>query len=645
MSNTIPERIADFLKEYPPFSLLDKELLRAIAGRAVVQYRLPGEIIFRQGEMPGQFIFVVREGAVHLLQEQYGSERLIEQCDEGDVFGVRPLLADDPYALTARVVEESLIYAVSLEGFEQPMRDNPRIAYYLSSNLAVGAARTYQRIHQGKFRSHKDQLLDGDFALPEIQSIDGSKAPVVCTPETEIQAAATVMSQQGVGSIIIVNAQNKPVGIITDKDLRHKVATGLVSITQPVTAIMTSPVVTVPTRITVAQVQIEMIRRRIHHLCLTEDGTDQSPVVGIISHHDLLVLQGNNPAVLVREIRRSQHTDQLRRIRSRAEDLLKKYLYQEVAIGYIASIVTEINDAMIERVLELCAIELEQENRWKPEAGFCWLALGSAGRGEQLLRTDQDNALIFENVAETEYAKVQNYYLELARRANDKLNACGFEYCPANMMAGNPQWCMSLDQWKQQFSSWIFGPVPKAVLHCNIFFDYRPVYGNQELAETLTAHISQSIRDQSIFLGFLAKNALEYPPPLTFFRNVMVESSGEHKDEFDVKTRAMMPLADAARVLALHVQYTGPPGTIHRFEKMVEMEPHNRELFESAIDAYEMLMRYRTTQGLQNGNSGRFFNPADLSKMERMNLRNSFQPIKELQTMIRVRFRTDDIQG
>lgn len=645
MSNTIPERIADFLKEYPPFSLLDRDLLRQISARVIVQYFKPGSTIFRQGDMPGQFIYVVREGAVHLLREENGNETLIDECDEGDVFGIRPLLAEDAYALSARTAEESLIYAVNIEGFEQSLRDNPRISYYLASNLAAGAAKNYQRIHQGKFLLHKDQLIDGDFNLVEIQSIERSKEPVSCPENMTIRDAASIMSAKGVGSILVTDAQNLPIGIITDKDFRHKVATGIVPLTEPVTAIMSGPVVTARASVTVAEVQIEMVRRRIHHLCLTEDGTDKSPALGVISEHDLLVLQGNNPAVLIREIRRSTHTAGLRQIRERAEDLLKKYLYQEVAIAYIASIITEINDALIERVLELSEAEMAEEGHTRPNAEYCWLALGSEGRGEQLLRTDQDNALVFENVSKKDYKTTQSYFLALAAKVNDKLHACGFEYCPADMMARNPNWCMSLDQWKKQFSQWIFEPTPKAVMHCSIFFDYRPVYGNRALAAALTEHIFQSVQDQTIFLSFLAKSAQENPPPLTFFRNFMVEGSGEHKDEFDVKARAMMPLVDAGRVLILQARQAGFNNTLERFARMAELEPHNRELFELAADAYEMLLRYRTMQGLQHGDSGRFFKPSDLSKMERLNLRNSFQPIKELQSLLRVRFWTDNLQG
>lgn len=636
--NTIPRRIYDFLKEFPPFNLLGQELLLQISERVLVQYRQPEEVIFRQGDPPNTHIYIVREGAVHLLREQDGEPVLVEQCDEGDVFGIRPLLADENYVLTAKVVEESLIYAINVEGFRQVLENHPRVAFYLASTFASGIGENYRREGKPRLFLDQDKMVDANFPLVEIQSLEKSKDPVTCLPATSVRQAASIMSERWVGSIIVVNEEQQPVGIVTDKDLRSKVATGAVGLERPVAEIMSSPVITVGPNITVADVQIEMVKNRINHLCITEDGTSETPVIGVLSEHDLMVVQGNNPALLIREVRRCRTGKELRHIRERAEELLKKYIYQEVAIAFIATVMSEVNDELITQVIRLCQAEMDEEGQQRPPAGFCWLALGSEGRQEQLLRTDQDNALIFENVPEADYQATKAYYLSLAGKVTRLLNEVGYEYCPGDMMASNPSWCLSLDEWKAQFSKWIYEPSPKAVMFCTIFFDYRPIYGMKELSAKLTEHIFENIGDQAIFLGFLAKDALQNPPPLTFFRNFVVENSGEHKDEFDIKARAMMPLADAARVLILDAKVGKVNNTFRRFEKLAELEPANKELYELAADAYEILMRYRALQGLKNKDSGRYFKPSELSKMERVNLRNCFQPIKELQTLLTLRY-------
>ncbi|TXB64890.1 DUF294 nucleotidyltransferase-like domain-containing protein [Phaeodactylibacter luteus] len=638
MDNLIPRRVYDFLKQYPPFSLLSEDVLLPIAEQAAVRYVRPGEELFRQGEQPGQSVFIVREGAIQLFRESPSGPLLVEQCDEGDVFGIRPLLASEPYALTARAGEESLVYAVKVDGVRQILDAHPGVALYLAQTYAAGVGRRYSvDLKPQLFLGGQPAWGTAD-ALLEVQPLEKSKAPVTCAPGTTIQQAAEVMSAEEVGSIIVVSPERHPLGIVTDKDLRKKIATGQVPLARPVEEIMSSPVVTVPAEVTMADAQIAMVRHRIHHLCLTEDGTTGSPVVGVLSEHDLMVMQGNNPAILIRETRRCKTSGELREIRERAEQLLEKYIYQEVAISFISTVMTEINDAIIARCLELAEAALEEGGQEAPAAGYCWLALGSEGRGEQLLRTDQDNALVFENVPEEDHEKVKAYYLELARLTTTALNEVGFDYCPGEMMASNPKWCLSLAEWEQQFSHWIFKPEPKAVMYCTIFFDFRPVYGMRHLGEALTAHIFEALDNQEIFMAFLAKNALQNPPPLTFFRNFVVEGSGEHKNEFDIKARAMMPLADAARVLALHARVPHINNTFRRFDHIASLEQNNRELYEQAADAYEILMRYRALQGLRQRSSGRFFNPADLSKMERINLRNAFRPIKELQSLLTTRF-------
>lgn len=643
MENTISVRIFDFLKNHPPFNFLEQGDLLAIAEKVQVQYFTDDEVIFKQGEPPVDLFYVIHEGAVELFRETEDGRVLIDTCDEGDVFGLRPLIASQAYALTAICKEEALIYAIPTETFLPLLDRNTKVNQFLTSSFAAGERNPYAKNNKGKLFSENEQIWQSGTDLLEIQSIERSKKPVTCQLDRTVQDAAKNMRDQRVGSIVIVDEKNLPVGIITDRDLRNKIVTGELPLETNVSEIMSSPVICIPPSIAVADVQIEMIRKGVHHLCVTEDGTVNSSVIGVISEHDLLVVQANNPAVLIREITRAKNGMDLSFIRDKAESLLKKYLFQEVSIAFISNIMSEINDAIITRSIDLALKQLDAEGQARPQANFCWLALGSEGREEQLLRTDQDNALIFEDVAREDYEATKNYYLKLSKIITDILFECGFEYCPAEMMASNPRWCLSLTEWKKQFDDWIHRPGTEEIMFTTIFFDYRPIYGNVELSKQLTDSIYQSISNQDIFLGFLAKNALQNPAPLSFFRNFMVERSGEHKDEFDIKARAMMPLTDAARLLILSAKQYGKNNTFHRFDHMAKLEPKNAELYEQAADAYEILMRFRALQGLKNKDSGRFFRPDELNKMQRMMLRNCFKPIKDLQDLIEIRFRTNFI--
>ena len=623
-----------------PFSLLDDAALERLSKRVSIRFYAPGQRIFRQGEKPGSRIYLVHDGAVQLLHHNAdGTRTLVDACAEGDVFGVRPLLAEQHYALTAEAVEETLIYAVDTEGFEHLLLEHPKVAYYLASTFAAGKRLSSDdQLNAQVYWEQKDRE-HSRFELSEVQVIDRCRPAVTCHKNKSIRNAALIMTDNNQGAIIITNRRGFPRGIVTDRDLRARVVTGNVSADDRVKTIMSKPVITITSDKTVADAQILMITKRINRLVVTADGSPESEVQGTISVLDLLMIQGNHPALLIQELQQADHVRQLRRIRERAEEMLRKYIYQEVSIGFISTVMTEINDTLIRRAIDLSAERVAREDGLPlPDITWAWLALGSEGRGEQLLRTDQDSALVFADVAEADLPQVRHYFLALARRATDLLHSVGFDYCPGEMMAANPRWCLSLTEWKQQFSRWIETPDAEAQLRASIFFDYRAVYGEEALTAAMGAHIIERLQHQTILLNFLARNVVENPPPLTFFRNFLVESSGEHKNGFDLKKRAMLPLADAARVLVLEQGLTGENNTIKRYQHLAEKEPQNRELYENAAYAYGVLMRFRALQGLKYNDSGRYLDPSKLTKMQRLLLRNSFRPLKDLQEMLTLRF-------
>jgi CBS domain-containing protein len=275
-----------------------------------------------------------------------------------------------------------------------------------------------------------------------------------------------------------------------------------------------------------------------------------------------------------------------------------------------------------------------------PEAAqinFTWLSLGSEGREEQLLRTDQDNALIFEDSDHN--SEVQKIMLKLAEKVNLSLKNCGFDDCPADIMARNPLYCQPLSKWKEYFTSWIYEPDPASLMNSTIFFDLRGVYGNDSLTESLQEHILDEIEKNKIFINHLAKNALQNPPPLSFFKNFLVEKSGEHKDEFDIKKRAMMPISDAARLLTLDRKLISAKNTIDRWMALADSEPNHKDLYLQAAQSYEWFLMTRTKNGLINKDTGRFIDLKSMTRLEKQIMRKAFDPIREIQEMIEVRFR------
>ena len=627
--NTIAERIYDYLKGFPPFNLLTRDQLLSISKSVDVIYLENNQFLFEIGQPVVNHFYVVRDGAIGLFR---ANNNLVDKCDEGDIFGLRALLRKGEYKLNARAIEESIVYSISLENLEAYITANVDASQFLMASFVSNT--------RGKNPNDDDfvKSLQSSTEYTYLQTADYSKNPITCGIDTKINEAASIMTEKHVGSIVITK-ENKPIGIITDKDLRTKIATGKHSIEDSVSSIMSSPVITYPETITVAEAQIAMLKHKITHLCITKDGTNNSELTGILSEHDIIVLRENNASALIKEIKRSRSAEQLRDIRQRTEKLLTRYLEQDIPIDFISRLVSAINDTITQRIIEFSIAKMNK----KPPTQFAWLAIGSQGRQEQLLMTDQDNALVFEDVDEEKHNSTQSYFLKLSDHINKDLEIVGFELCPAKMMANNPKWCKSVSEWSQQFNSWITTPDQDNLMLCTIFFDYEHVYGDLELVSQLSESIFKSIDSYDIFLTYLGRNALQNPPPLSFFRQFLVEDDGEHKDQFDIKARAMMPLVDAARLLILSHNIKAVNNTIERFEKLVELEPQNKDTYLFCIEAYKNLLTFRTEQGLRHNDSGRFIDLESLDKGNRLQLKRTFKAVKDVQELIKMRFKLSQL--
>ena len=633
MKNSIAERITDFLKNYPPFSNLKYDNLLNIATSCHVLYLEKNETLFKINEPTHAFFYVVASGAIGLSITSDTDDILIDKCDEGDILGLRPFFAKNNYLMNAKAREESIVYAIPIETFKPHVIENPAVLSFLLESFASNTRNPHDATNKGKLISENVIYNDQNAEIQYYQPIKYTKNPITASPSDIVKNVAQTMSSSNIGSMIIQN-QRKPIGIVTDKDLRSKIATGLFSIDVSIDKIMSSPVITVADNLSIAEAQIMMLKHDVSHLCVTKDGSIDSEITGIITEHDIVVAQANNPGVLLKQSKRAQKSADLKEIRIKLTDLIQHSLDKNVPINHICSIVGEINLAITSRAIELAIQKMETP----PPAQFAWLNIGSQGRKEQLLMTDQDNAIVFEDVSEENYDTIKKYFIELAEKVTKTLNKVGYEYCPAAMMASNPFWCKSISDWKNQFKGWITAPAEKGVLLSTIFFDYDFVYGNETLVDVITKTIQEETHDNQLFFAFLGADALKNPPPLGFFRQFLVESDGEHKDEFDLKGRALMPLIDAARILSLSKGIKNTANTISRYAKLAELEPQNAPIYEACADAFADLLKFRTEEGLKNNSDGRYLNLSELSKLDKVKLKNDFQPINDIQEVIKNRF-------
>jgi len=633
MKNPVAQGIADFLKQFPPFSSLEYDDLLFISEQSKVVYLEKNQSLFKGGETTHPDFYVVKDGAVGLSLTADAEETLIDKCDEGDILGLRPFFAKNNYLMTARAREESIVYGIPIEVFRPYITSNPKVLEFLLESFASQTRNPYDKERSGKLMAENvifnEQVADVQY----FQPIKYTRNPITANADDVLKFIAKTMANSSVGSVIIHEDQ-LPIGIITDRDLRSKIATGLLSIDSEAREVMTSPVITVPENISIAEAQMLMLKHDVGHLCVTRDGSDKSAVSGIISEHDVVAAQANTPGVLLKQTRRATNARELKYVREKLTDLIQNSLDTNIPISHISNIVAEINIAITKRAIELAV----EKTGTLPPVRFVWLNIGSQGRKEQLLLTGQDNALVFEDVEAEQYNNVKRYFVELSEIVIDYLGKVGYEPSPNKLTAGNPQWCKSLTDWMKQYDAWINTPAEKNVEISTIFFDFDFIYGAPAIEDALTSHIEQNITRNRKFFAYLAADTLKNPPPLGFFRQFLVESDGEHKDFFDIKSRALEPLTDAARVLALSQNLVEITNTYHRFKKLAELEPKNTDLYEECAEAYNTLMKFRTEEGLKDNSDGRYLNLNELSKSDKVKLKNCFQPISDIQDLIKNRF-------
>jgi CBS domain-containing protein len=631
--NTIAEHIADFLKEYPPFNHLTFEELSEIAISIRVVNLEKHKILFQINDLLHDSFYVVASGVINLSVIADAEETLLNKCNEGDIFGLRPFFAKNNYMMTAKAREETIVYAIPIATFRPFVANNSEVLNFLLESFAVNTRNPKDKENLiGKLISDNVFYSDQQSEMQYFQSLSYNTSPLKTTGTALVKDVAQLMTESLKNNIVVCD-NNIPLGIITDTDMRSKIATGRYPVTVSVDKIMSSPVITVVENVSLAEAQLLMLKHNVTHLCVTHDGTDKSEVKGIISEHDLIVAQANNPGVLIKEIKRCQSPKELKQIRERLTDLIQTSISKNIPLSHIFNIASEINLAIIKRSVELSILDLGS-----PPARFAWLSIGSQGRKEQLLLTDQDSILIFEDVAAEKYREVKDYFLRLGKKTTATLEKIGYELCPNGHMGSNMLWCKSLTDWTKQYDSWMNTPGENSTDLSSIFFDYEITFGEQRIEDAIGNVVFKNAKNNTLFFDFLGNDALRKNSPLTFFKNFNVEEEGPEKDKFDIKTRGLMPLIDGARLFTLSFDIRGINNTFQRFKQLAITDAKHAEVYLNCAEAFLILSKFRTLEGLKNDNSGQFINLNELSKIDKEKLKNALTPMKELEELIKNKF-------
>jgi CBS domain-containing protein len=630
MTNSIAQRIADFLKDYQPFNALDYTQLLQIATNVRAINLEKNKSLFQINDVLHDSFYVVASGSINLSVISDAEETLLSVCRIGDIFGLRPFFAKNNYMMTSKTREESIVYAIPIATFKPLLAENSQVLDFLLESFA--STSTFSK-ENGRNKI-TDSILHNDTQteIQYFQTLDYSKNPILVKESATIQDVALLMNENMIDNVLVAS-NNLPIGLVTDKDFRSKIGAGRYPILSSIDKIMVSPVVTVPENLSLAEAQLLMIQHNVSHMCVTEDGSDKSAIKGIITEHDLVVAQSNNPGVLIKEIKRALTDIDLRRVREKLSELIQTSISKNIPLYHISMIAGEIIFGITKRAIDLAILDLGS-----PPARFAWLNIGSQGRKEQLLLTDQDSMLIFEDVSPEKYRDVKDYFIKLAKKATNTLEKVGFEFCPYGHMSNNFNYCKSLNDWTKQYSSWINTPGENTDEISSIFFDYDLAYGDPQLEEALTETIFRNSKSNSLLYDYLGNEALKSHAPLTFFKKFNVEEEGENKGKFDIKNKALMPLIEVARLLVLSQNIKGINNTYLRFKQLAIVDPKNEEAYKNGAEAFIILSKFRTLEGLKNDNSGQYIDLEEISKSDKEKLKNTFLAMKDLEDVIKDKF-------
>ena len=452
---------------------------------------------------------------------------------------------------------------------------------------------------------------------------------ITCDMDMSVHGAASIMNRKGQNAIIITRDTNQqPVGIVTDCDLRNRVVASGMNISKPVFEIMSSPLIRISDEALLYEAVLQIKENAISHL-VVEDRSGR--ITGIFSNEDLLEVQRNSISFLIREVSAAETVESLKKIHNRIPVLVKILLESGSRVSNITYLISTVTDAITHRLVEFAIEEMGE-----PPADFAFLALGSEGRREQTLVTDQDNAIIFEDVPNEKYAEVNRYFLYFGKKINLWLDKIGYQYCPGEVMAGNPQWCQPLSRWKKYFSDWINQKNSDGLLGVAVFFDFRIVYGQEKYANELRKHINETVDGKITFFRLLAGEVTKYDIPTDMFKENGPEKLPPPLESFNIKN-AISPLVDFLRVYSIQ-HHLGESSSLLRLEKMRRMNLIPEEEYHEIENMYSRMMeiRFRSHVNaiLDNKSPDNMVTSEELTVIEQTMIRKTFSEITRYQLKI-----------
>ena len=625
------EQALQFLSGVVPFSFLPDDEIEKVAGKLSIVHYPKGSIICIQGQTKLDYLYIIQRGAAERYYEEGDNKRLRGLLGEGDIYGGITLLVNDSIAVrTLKCNEDCYFYILPKKEFLYLCTTYQVFSEYFTDTFGKRMLdRSYAAIiTKTLYPRHEEQ----QFFNQPVDTIY-NRDLVYCDAGVSIQEAATVMTRHRCSSIFVKATDNQFVGVITDADLRKKVVSAGHDIHRPVAEIMSSPISSISKDALIFEAMIQMTQTGIKHLAVTN--TDKK-VIGVVTNRDLLSAQEQSPLFLVREISEASSLESIIDKHSRLPGVIKTLIHGGAKAKNVTRLITTISDTILKKIIGFAIRDLGE-----PPVRFSFMIMGSEGRKEQTLKTDQDNAIVYQDVPDESEQEVQDYFLQLGDIVCNSLDQAGYAFCEGGNMAKNPKWCQPLSVWKEYFSSWIYSGGPEELLKSSIFFDFKCGYGENEIIEELRQYLFEALIGWAGFFRNMTENALYFKPPIGFFRNFVVESRGQHQNSFDIKA-AMQPIVDFARIYALKSKID-ETNTQDRLFQLYLKKALPWQDYNELDQAYSFMMQLRFVRQISaimddNAKPDNYINPKKLSRIEQTMLKEIFKRIEKLQAKLGFEF-------
>lgn len=619
----------DSLSLLSPFSLLPDKEQKAVYNAFSYEKVFRDKVLLEQEVSTVEQLFTLSSGAASYYYEDQGTNILEGWLNPGDSFGGLAILFNDGIAIrTLKILEDSIFVTLDADYFLNLCKNYTAFQEDFTNRLGKCM------LNRAFAAIIARQIRDKEFSLPffnrPVSSIVGKPYPT-CSPRASIQEAALIMSQENASAICIRDDQQAIIGIATDADFKHQVATGKQQLKEPISTVMSSPVISLSDHSQVFQAFLALQQSGKRHLALR---CPAGKITSIISQKDLIAAQAGSAYLLIKRALAARSMLEIENIHAKLEHMLIEILGNGANPEFFTRLISACSDAVIERVV---TFSIEQAG--PPPCRFAFLSMGSEGREEQTLISDQDNAIVYEDGDDAEAAK--DYFDGLAVLICDQLNQAGYAYCRGDNMAKNPQWCQPLSQWRQYFNTWIKDSTPLNLLHSSIFFDFRATYGDTALADDLHRFLLNAVRMWPGFLRDLSENAIFFKPPVGLFGKLRVETEGDQKGSLDLKS-AMQPIIDFARIYALKFGIA-QANTLTRLSMIFNRQALTKKDYSDIVRSYTFMMQLRFSRQLTAIKNERIrpdnhVKPEELASIDLLLLKEAFKNIEAIQKKISIEF-------